>query len=156
MEKPEFRANVDADLVRNKSKGARVPKEFDGLSRRHARKSGHPETFDFPGFRVALAIASLPGMTIELCSELPEHQTRERNHFVGIAFRNIRISGAALDTSTQRTIRTRNQGWVSRVVWMLFCLLGKYSLAKTAIAAARSAAVLSRLARARSSLPNSN
>jgi hypothetical protein len=26
---------------------------------------GIPEAFDFPGFRVALAIASLPGMTFE-------------------------------------------------------------------------------------------
>jgi len=30
---------------------------------RHTRESGYPEVFDFPGFRVALAIASLPGMT---------------------------------------------------------------------------------------------
>jgi len=34
---------------------------------------GNPEAFDFPGFRVALAIASLPGMTIELCNELQKH-----------------------------------------------------------------------------------
>src|SRR5262245_10342684 len=30
---------------------------------RHTRESGYPEAFNFPGFRVALAIASLPGMT---------------------------------------------------------------------------------------------
>ena len=39
------------------------------------RESGHPEAFDYPGFRVALAIASLPGMTIELCNELLRHHT---------------------------------------------------------------------------------
>ena len=33
--------------------------------RRHARERGQPEAFDFPGFRVALAIASLPGTTFE-------------------------------------------------------------------------------------------
>src|ERR687891_2882222 len=44
-------------------------------SSRHARESGHPEEFAFPGFRVALAIASLPGMTIELCRELQGHHT---------------------------------------------------------------------------------
>ena len=31
--------------------------------------------FDFPGFRVALGIASLPGMTIKLCNELLRHDT---------------------------------------------------------------------------------
>ena len=30
---------------------------------RHCRESGNPDLFEFPGFRVALAIASLPGMT---------------------------------------------------------------------------------------------
>ena len=33
---------------------------------RHTRESGYPEFLDFPGFRVALAIAGLPGMTIEM------------------------------------------------------------------------------------------
>jgi hypothetical protein len=33
---------------------------------RHCRESGNPDFFEFPGFRVALAIASLPGMVIEL------------------------------------------------------------------------------------------
>jgi hypothetical protein len=42
---------------------------------RHSRGSGNPEAFDFPGFRVALAIASLPGMTIELCDELQKQHT---------------------------------------------------------------------------------
>jgi hypothetical protein len=32
--------------------------------RRHARESGHPEAFNFPGFRDELATASSPGMTI--------------------------------------------------------------------------------------------
>ena len=34
---------------------------------------------DFPGFRVALAIASLPGMTDELCSELLGRYTSSFN-----------------------------------------------------------------------------
>jgi hypothetical protein len=33
---------------------------------RHARESGHPEGFEIPGFRLALAVASLAGMTVEL------------------------------------------------------------------------------------------
>ena len=37
---------------------------------RHSRGSGNEDFLEFPGFRVALAIASLRGMTIELCSEL--------------------------------------------------------------------------------------
>jgi len=43
-------------------------------SHRHTRESGYPEVFDFPGFRVTLAIASLPGMTpriIQRTSETP-------------------------------------------------------------------------------------
>jgi hypothetical protein len=40
---------------------------------RHTRESGYPEVFDFPGFRVALAIASLPGMTPKLFNGFPEH-----------------------------------------------------------------------------------
>ena len=43
--------------------------------RTHARQSGYPEVFDFPGFRVALAIASLPGMTPELFNGFREHHT---------------------------------------------------------------------------------
>jgi hypothetical protein len=42
---------------------------------RHAGANRHPEVFENPGFRVALAIASLPGMTIELCCELLFHDT---------------------------------------------------------------------------------
>jgi hypothetical protein len=38
-------------------------------------KTGIQEVFENPGFRVALAIASLPGMTIELCCELLFHDT---------------------------------------------------------------------------------
>jgi hypothetical protein len=44
---------------------------------RHSRESGNPEAFEFLGFRVALAIASLPGMTIELCKELQIHHTSD-------------------------------------------------------------------------------
>jgi hypothetical protein len=32
----------------------------------HADENRHPEIFETPGFRVALAIANLPGMTREL------------------------------------------------------------------------------------------
>jgi hypothetical protein len=42
---------------------------------RHTRESGYPEVFDFPGFRVALAIASLPGMTLKLFNGFQEHYT---------------------------------------------------------------------------------
>src|SRR5262245_3185321 len=52
---------------------------------RPSRESGNPEVFEFPGFRVALAIpvvspverASLPGMTIELFNELQKHRSRD-------------------------------------------------------------------------------
>ena len=40
---------------------------------RHAGENRHPEVFEIPGFQVALATASLPGMTIELCKELLRH-----------------------------------------------------------------------------------
>jgi hypothetical protein len=36
---------------------------------RHARESGHPKVFEIPGFRVALAIASLPGMTLSYSTD---------------------------------------------------------------------------------------
>ena len=39
---------------------------------RHTREGGYP-VFDFPGFRVALAIASLPGMTPKLFNGFREH-----------------------------------------------------------------------------------
>jgi hypothetical protein len=39
--------------------------KIDGHPSRHTRESGYPEGFDFPGFRVALAVASLPGMTTD-------------------------------------------------------------------------------------------
>jgi hypothetical protein len=42
---------------------------------RHARESGHPEVFEIPGFRVALAIASLPGMTLKLFNGFRKHHT---------------------------------------------------------------------------------
>ena len=37
---------------------------------RHTGEGRYLEGFEVPGFRVALAIASLPGMTFELCCEL--------------------------------------------------------------------------------------
>jgi hypothetical protein len=51
-------------------------KELGGLPQRRARESGHPGVFDFPGFRVALAIASLLEMTIELCNGLRRQHAR--------------------------------------------------------------------------------
>ena len=42
---------------------------------RHSRGRGNPEVLRSPGFRVALAIASLPGMTFELCCEFQFHDT---------------------------------------------------------------------------------
>jgi hypothetical protein len=38
-----------------------------------ASKGGHREVFEIPGFRLALAIASLAGMTFELFNELKKH-----------------------------------------------------------------------------------
>ena len=42
---------------------------------RHTGGSRYPDAFEIPGFRVALAIASLPGMTIELCCEFLSQDT---------------------------------------------------------------------------------
>jgi hypothetical protein len=42
---------------------------------RHAGENRHPEGFEFPGFRVAPAIASLPGMTIMFFCELRGQRT---------------------------------------------------------------------------------
>ena len=44
---------------------------------RHSRENGNPEVFEIPGFRVAPAIASLPGMTPELWRELQFHHTSD-------------------------------------------------------------------------------
>src|SRR5919106_4736024 len=44
----------------------------------HTREGGYPEYLDFPGFRVALAIASLPGMTQILFNELQKHHITDR------------------------------------------------------------------------------
>jgi hypothetical protein len=41
---------------------------------------GHPEVFEIPGFRVALAIASLPGMTLKLFNGFRKHHTRGMRH----------------------------------------------------------------------------
>jgi len=46
-----------------------------GLSTVMLRESGHPEVFEIPGFRLALAIASLAGMTRELLSGFLLHDT---------------------------------------------------------------------------------
>jgi hypothetical protein len=49
---------------------------------RHARESGHPEVPGFPGFRLALAIASLAGMTFEIFNVLLGQDTSERSIFI--------------------------------------------------------------------------
>jgi hypothetical protein len=43
---------------------------------RHTGAGRYLNAFEIPGFRVALAIASLPGMTIELYREFLSHHTR--------------------------------------------------------------------------------
>jgi hypothetical protein len=44
-----------------------LAEEVGSLTNRHAREGGHPEAFDFPGFRVAPPLPrGLPGMTIGL------------------------------------------------------------------------------------------
>mgnify|MGYP003577747514 CR=1 FL=1 len=45
---------------------------------RHTGAGRYPNAFEIHGFRVALAIASLPGMTIQLYREFPSHHTRVR------------------------------------------------------------------------------
>jgi len=39
---------------------------------RHTGEAGIQKSFEIPGFRVALAIASLPGMTFELCCKISD------------------------------------------------------------------------------------
>jgi hypothetical protein len=51
-------------------------KRSQSLPISHARESAHPEVFENPGFRVALAIASLPGMTLKLFNGFRKHHTR--------------------------------------------------------------------------------
>jgi len=41
----------------------------------HTGGSRYLDAFEIPGFRVALAIASLPGMTIDLCCEFLSQDT---------------------------------------------------------------------------------
>jgi hypothetical protein len=54
----------------------KVAKEIGALPTVMPAKAGRiQKAFDFPGFRVALAIASLPGMTIELFNELKKQHT---------------------------------------------------------------------------------
>jgi len=45
---------------------------------RHSRESGNPEARRIPGFRLALAIASLAGMMSELVREFKGHHTSKR------------------------------------------------------------------------------
>jgi hypothetical protein len=59
---------------------------------------------DFPGFRVALAIASLPGMTAEFCMELRVQDTSTK-----IALRSVFFLGI---------------GFVSFFPWRLCALAG--------------------------------
>src|SRR5438046_7451627 len=48
---------------------------YTPLVRCHTGERRYPEVFEISGFRVALAIASLPGMTIELCNQPVRHHT---------------------------------------------------------------------------------
>src|SRR5215510_13348673 len=50
------------------------PSSRSASAHRHTRESGYPEVFEFLGFRVALAIASLPGMTPILFNEFWERR----------------------------------------------------------------------------------
>jgi hypothetical protein len=62
-----------ADLFMHRVELAAYPKIYSkviGFFGRHAGENRHLEFIEIPGFRVALAIASLPGMTIEVCHEL--------------------------------------------------------------------------------------
>jgi hypothetical protein len=45
------------------------------FSFRHYRESGNPVFLVFPGFRLALATASLAGMTTNFCCEFRRHHT---------------------------------------------------------------------------------
>ena len=40
---------------------------------RHSRENGNPAVLRSPGFRLALATASLAGMTVEICCEFRKH-----------------------------------------------------------------------------------
>jgi hypothetical protein len=67
---------------------------------RHSRISGNPDTSELLGFRVALAIASLPGMTVQLRNKLLKHHTQNpaakflpcESRFKGNFFRKERNS----------------------------------------------------------------
>ena len=50
----------------SKYPGTNVRKINQRATYRHTRESAYPEVFEIPGFRVALATASLPGMTPQL------------------------------------------------------------------------------------------
>jgi hypothetical protein len=63
-------SNCKSTLASNLSQKL-VDKVYDH-SYRHAGQNRHPEVFEIPGFRVAPAIASLPGMTIEFCCGFSE------------------------------------------------------------------------------------
>jgi hypothetical protein len=60
-------------------------------------KTGIQNSFKIPGFRVALAIASLPGMTLELLDGFLSHDTR-----LGSKLERNFISGSGSAQSQQR------------------------------------------------------
>ena len=72
-------------------------------SRRHTRGSGHPDVFAIPGFRLALAIASLAGMTFDLLNELGDGDTTPDIYW------QTRINGRALGIES-RSLAFNAQG----------------------------------------------
>jgi hypothetical protein len=70
---------LDLQLMKNsRSETHRSAEKVGAPQANDARprsKGGYPEVFDFPGFRAALAIASSPGMTVELLNRFQKHRT---------------------------------------------------------------------------------
>ena len=60
--------------------------------------SGHPEEFEILGFRLALAIASLAGITLEIFNELPIQQPSSvsADHLRKISPANTRFDSVAI------------------------------------------------------------
>ena len=57
---------------------------------RYTGESRYPDVFEIPGFRVALAIASLPGMTIDLCNKLELQDTNYRRALARVGEKTLR------------------------------------------------------------------
>ena len=68
---------------------------------RHSGEGRYADVVEFPGFRVALANASLPGMTIEICNELRRRHT-SACYVNWLRFRWGKRCRAGVATSTHR------------------------------------------------------